>query len=290
MQSNVSRDGALWRDALRELPQFLKNETHWVAILAGIVAIEQFFPFAHLDLNALLKDFKVIFENGDTPGALNNFLMKIGVAALIGMTTTGLMTYVFTLVYLRRAGGETAPSFSFKSFSFWLWNMVRKYWIMVYPFLGAVAVYSAIVFFSDSSSVQYVVGNIFIVLALLWIFYFYYGFFLYFLVSPLAILRDKAALDTSAKLTKNYFMQIVWGLLVVWGVVFVFFIPVNLIGAGIVSAFGLKSPQSFAYFSLSNGLSAALLEAAMAVYSCVVCRILMERQKDETKTSAENPQ
>jgi hypothetical protein len=117
-----------------------------------------------------------------------------------------------------------------------------------------------------------------VILFSFWMFYFCYGIYLYYLVSPLAILRKEPVLKTSAQMTVAELWRIFWGTVVLWFVLFFLLLPFGIVSLGLSHAFGEMSSQAYALSALMGGVGTALTTVTMAVYACVAYRILSKEQ------------
>jgi hypothetical protein len=280
MTDIVSGRASFWREALRDLWAFAKVEWQWIVIFAALIAIEQRLLSVTYNFKDMMEQIALAQGNSDEIiKIIDNFMPGIIFSALTNITTTMVSTYIFTTRYLRRFAQGSAPDFGAKSFLIWLVRIVQKYFILVFPLFLLLAIFGGM---SASSSVETSQGTLAIILAglsLLWMFYFFCGIYLLYLVSPLALLRGKEpVLKISVNMTKNELLRIWWGSMMLIGVVFTVFFPLILIDAGISSALGMETSQQRVFGTLINGAMESVVNAGIAVYSCVVYRILQLEQ------------
>jgi len=278
MGESVSERASLWRESLRDLRTFTEAEWKWIAVLAGIFAIERLLPFLNYDPREVAEQFKKASTLIETleiiKGDLPNFIRS----SLVNAATIAVSTYVFTVLYFQRFTRESAPVFSFLNFLHWLKNIFLKYGRLIWPIFLVATGYIAAIALTPSKEGQNVVTAVFSILGLFWAFYYYYGIYLYFLVSPLAVLRKEPALKTSAQLTGRKLWRLWWGTVVVYAVIFLLFLPLNIVGTAVSLAQGAGSPMARALMAVMGGACSVLLCAAIAVYACVVYRIFSQEQ------------
>jgi|GEM_PF-2838216 hypothetical protein len=311
MNGTEPKRASLWRDALRDLLFFAKAEGQWIAIFAVVAAIEQILLFTYHDPHQIMDQLKQAREN---PAAsldiVIRFMPFIVLSAAANLATAMISAYFFTVLFLRRFAQANAPEFSFRNFFFWFGKAFQKYLILLFPLIlvGVVFVFGGFQKPADAfggviavASVLYSGGAVpmpgdddlgslgaanllLLFLFNLWFFYYYYAVFLLYLVSPLAVLRDKTVLKTSAQITKKHLGRVWWDSVIVWTVMFVLFSPFFLADMSVSRAWGESSSQARGVSALIQGAWGEIADIAMIVYACVAYRVLLREQRDARQT------
>jgi hypothetical protein len=281
MSDGVSGRASFWREALHELKLFVKVEWQWVALFAALAAIKQLLMAANFDTNELVNRLKEAQGNyGQSIAVFNQFLPHIILSTLSDLTIAALATYTFTVLYLRQFAQATVPALTAANFFYWLGKVAQKYWKLSWPFLLGVLIYVGFDALKAADSVMNVVVFLLVLASMAWVFYFYYGLYLLYLVTPLAVLRRDDVMKTSSELTKVHLWRIWWGSVMVIVVLFiVFFIPLAA-NAWVTGQYGATSAPAQALSSIVQGAWRALAEVALAIYACTVYRILLQEQKN----------
>jgi hypothetical protein len=283
MTNIVSGRASLWREAVRDLWAFAKAEWKWIVVFAALIAIEQRLLSVTYNLKDMMNQIKEAQGNSDEIlKIINSFTPGIVFSVITNITTTMVSTYIFTTRYLRRFAEGSVPDFGAKSFFVWLSKIIQKYLILIFPLFLLMAIFGAVSAKSSGESAQGTLSIIFAGLSILWMFYFFCGIYLLYLVSPLALLRGKEpVLKISARMTKNELLRVWWGSMMAIGVIFIVFFPLILIDAGISGAMGMDVAQQRAFGLLIDGAMESVVNAAVAVYTCVAYRVLSKEQAEK---------
>jgi len=282
MNTALSKPNNLWREAVDDFIVFAKNEWQWIVVFAALITLEQRLPFLNVDMNSL-RD-QLVQAQGD-PGKAYEIFVKyfpgIIFSTVANVIIGALSTFLFTILYLRRTviGGA---QLGFNSFVPWLAKIVQKYVLLFLPLAALLALFVVVWAFRPSDAVQQAAEVSFAVAGMVWFFFFYYGLYLFFLVSPIALLKpDEPALKVSAALAKGRLWRLWWGSLIVLVIVYAVFLPLVLVNVGIFNAFGAEAIQTQISGAIVNGAIDAASSAITAVYTCVAYRIITLEQAEK---------
>jgi hypothetical protein len=305
MSDTVFKRASFWRETMRELLVFAKAEWQWIVIFASVFAIEQSVSFSGDFQNI---SGRLLHEQGNAAKymeTINGYLPAVLSSAALSIATVVVAAYVFTILYLRQTMREKAPEFSISNFLFWLWKMFQKGLILYLPLLLILVVFVFMAAPTPSESVSGFINmfvlmgtdegaltiadkglsalgtaNLILLLAgNVWFFYFYFCLYLFYLVAPLAALRQEPVFKTSAKMAKKDLLRIWWESMIIFGILFVVLLPLMAVNLEIVSVSGAASPYARVMSALVSGIWEALSSVSMSVYAVVVYRILSKEQK-----------
>jgi len=306
MNDTAPGRASFWRESLRNLLSFAKVEWQWIVILAAVFSIEQRFSFFNNDARGILDQLLLAQGNAaKNIEIIRQYLPGILTSTFLVFGTAAISTYVFTVLYLRHEMKEKAPALSAGNFVYWLWIMFQKALVLYLPLLLILLIFvftaaptpseaissfinmflmlgtdeGALVIADKGLSAVGPANLVLLLVGNIWFFYYYFCLYLLFLASPLAVLRQKPVLKTSADMTKKDLLRIWWESMIVLGILFVVLLPVMVLGFELVRNFGSTSPQAAMVSALTSGIWESLSGVAMAIYAVVVFRILTKEQK-----------
>jgi hypothetical protein len=282
MNDAICRRASLWRETLRDFWTFMKAEWLWLAFFVMIFAIKQHLGFLNYDLQEISAQLKGT-QNDPVKSAeiLQKYFPIIFSSWLANMAIMLLSVYTYTVLYFRRFAHEKAPGFSLKNFFYWLWKIIQKYFLLISPlFLFAFVCGTAFTLLKSFSLAQEMSRAVSVGLTYIWVFYFICGFYSLCLVSPLAVLRIEPVLKTCFQMTKKHLWRIFWESTVVLVITLGAYFPLHLVGFSVSLTFGMDSVQAHESIVLLSCALTSMVVAAMAVYACVVYRVLSQEQKD----------
>ena len=305
MNDTVPKRASFWRESLSNLPLFAKTEWQWIVIFAAVFAIEQRFSFLNNDSREILN--QLVQAQGNATKhieIINQYLPGILTSTAIALGTAALSAYVFTVLYLRQEMKEKAPKFSVSNFLYWLWIMIQKALVLYLPLFLILLIFIFTAAPTPSEAISSFI-NMFLILGTeegalvivdkglsamgpanlvllfvgnIWFFYFYFCLYLFYLATPLAVLRRKPVLKISAGMTKKDVLRIWWESMIVLGVLFVVLLPFMALNFQLVRSFGAASPQAGMVSALMSGIWESVSGVSMAVYAVVVYRLLSKKQ------------
>jgi hypothetical protein len=281
MENRLPERASLWRETMRDLKIFVKEEGAWIAVFIALIAIEQRLTFVNDRSDEIMEQLEAA---GGDPSALfdigkrlvPNFISTSIANAVMG----ALSTYVFTVLYLRRFVQSRFLDFTSENFFHWLTQIIRKYALLFFPAILASAVYGGVTASTSSDSVKGAATAVFFVFGSFWMFYFYYGLYLLYLVSPLALFRKKQIFKVSTEMTREHLWRIWWESMIVLGILYVVFLPLSILDAVISQGWGESSPFAHTLSALTAGFMESVSSASMAIYACITYRTLL-RERNE---------
>lgn len=270
---------SLWRESLQTFFVLARENWQKIFIFSALVWIVSLLAYLGCDPEevALIQKY-----GAEDYGKAFEFLSKYYpnvLFYLVSIAAVKLVSFfIFTGVGLRFVLPQDEVDSSWRGFFCWFGELVKKYILLFLPMLVLLLVGGAVLYLGILKDYAGIVK-----FGLVWFFfssfvYFFWGFFLLFLVSPLALLRRRPVLKTSFALMKGNIWRVLWQSMVVGIVLFVCFFPFAIINA-LAASFGAVSAGSlYVYSTLVSAVFMSFSILLSSSYACVVVRTLIREK------------